>query len=137
MSTATVIEAPSESDSPGTPVAVYACLASPVFGDSALRGVEDFVRRHGWVSVETFIDIAGFASSADERVERVTALALAARGKAEGVVAPSYSMLWRGPEEHAEIADWQERTGAWVSSPWNTAEVAAKLGALRPVRAAP
>ncbi|MFE7161278.1 hypothetical protein [Streptomyces sp. NPDC057636] len=137
MSTATVIESPPATAPPGTPVAVYACLASPAFRDSALRGVEDFVRRHGWVPVETFIDIAEFASSADERPERAKALALAARGKAKGVVAPGYSMLWRGPEEHAEIADWQGRTGAWVSSPWNTAEVAARLGALRPVRAAP
>ncbi|MFB7998818.1 hypothetical protein ACFC4G_39075 [Streptomyces sp. NPDC056002] len=135
MSTAIVIEVPSASDPPGTPVAVYACLASPVFGDSTLRGVKDFVRRHGWVSVEAFIDIAGFASSADERVERVTALALVA-SKARSVVAPGYSMLWHGPEGHTELADWQERTGAWVSSPWNTAEVAAKLGALRPMRAA-
>ncbi|WP_406426648.1 hypothetical protein [Streptomyces sp. NBC_00147] len=136
MSTATVIEAPQAEAPPGTPVAVYACLASSVFRYSALHGVEAFVRRHGWASVGTFIDIAEFASSADKRPERARALALAARGKAKGVVAPSYSMLWHSPEEHAEIADWQESTGAWVSSPWNTTEVAARIGRLASVRAA-
>ncbi|MEV1025307.1 hypothetical protein [Streptomyces sp. NPDC050264] len=136
MSSATVIEAPLAGAPPGTPVAVYACLASPTFRDAALRGVEDFVRRHGWASVETFIDIAEFASSAEERPERAMALALVTRGEAKGVVAPSYSMLWHGPEERAEITDWQVRTGAWLSSPWNTTEITSRLGASRPGRTA-
>ncbi|MYT68324.1 MULTISPECIES: hypothetical protein [unclassified Streptomyces] len=127
MSTASVVEAPAAEAPPGTPVAVYACLANREFRDSVLRGVEDFVPRHGWVPVETFVDISEFASPADERPERARALALAACGEAKGVVAPSYSMLRHGAEERAEITDWQERTGAWVSSPWNSVEVTARL----------
>lgn len=137
MSTAPVIEAPPAEAPPGTPVAVYACLASTEFQNSALHGVEDFVQRHGWVTVETFIDIAEIASPTEERPERARALALVAGGEAQGVVAPSYSMLWHGQEELAEIIDWQKRTGAWVSSPWNTTELASRLGTLEPLRVAP
>ncbi|MZD05849.1 hypothetical protein GTW43_12235 [Streptomyces sp. SID5785] len=134
MSAATVIEAPAAEAPSGTPVAVYACPTSPAFRDSALPGVADFVPRHGWAPVETLIDIAELASPTGERPERAKALSLVTLGKTRDVVKPSHSMLWHGAEERAEIIDWQERTGAWVSSPWNTVDVAPRLGQLRPAR---
>ncbi len=135
MKAAPIIEASVTGAPPGTPVTVYACLAKVPFRNSALHGVEDLVRRRRWVSVGAFIDIPGVASPAGERPARAKSLALASRGAAPDVVAPRYSMRWHGPDEHAALTIWQAGIGAWVSSPWNTADVGARLGPLRPVRA--
>ncbi|MCQ4210410.1 hypothetical protein [Streptomyces longispororuber] len=128
---ALVIEAPPAEAPAGTKIAVYACLPSSEFRDSALRGVFGLASRSGWVPAGTFIDIAEFASPATDRLERTKALELVARGGASGIVVPVYAMLFFHPGEHAEIVAWQQETGAWVSSPWNTAVVAERLGVAR------
>ncbi|MFH8738065.1 hypothetical protein [Streptomyces sp. NPDC017964] len=121
----TLIEAPPADAPAGTEVVAYACLASQTLSQYAsLAGVRRFIQHSGWRSVAELVDFGTVTDPGPERPRRTEALKLVESGVAAGIVVPSYAMLFFHHDERSEFYAWQRRTGAWVSSPWNTAAVA-------------
>ncbi|MEB8339768.1 hypothetical protein [Streptomyces endophyticus] len=91
-----------------------------------------------WEPVGTFIDIGQpLALPATQRPERTKALEMVESGTARGIVVPTYVMLWHFPSDLEAFTAWQDKTGSWVSSPWNTVALDERIGTgrLRPSRA--
>jgi hypothetical protein len=124
-----LIAAPPADAAAGTEVVVYACLASQTLSQySPLDGLHRFVQRSGWRSVAELVDFDTVTDPGAERPRRTEALKLVESGVAAGIVVPSCAMLFFHHDERSEFYAWQRRTGAWVSSPWNTAAVAERIG---------
>ncbi|MFJ2769173.1 hypothetical protein [Streptomyces sp. NPDC087300] len=114
-----LVEVPPASSPAAAKVVVYACIAPAenVDLDDALRPTRAYVKEQGWEEVAVFVDRAYVAVPCAEREQWMKALAQAEAGAAVGVVVPSIGMVAMSDEDKRLFAEWQQKTGAFVSSP--------------------
>ncbi|MFF0014720.1 hypothetical protein [Streptomyces sp. NPDC005374] len=81
---------------------------------SAQRYVDDA----GWEAVETYVDRAAPFESRVLCEGWHNALAAVEQGRAAGIVTPLLVMLGHVEEDRTNLAAWQTRTGALITTPW-------------------
>jgi hypothetical protein len=72
----------------------------------------------GWEAVETYVDRAAPFESRALCEGWHNALAAVEQGRAAGIVTPLLVMLGHLEEDRANLAAWQARAGALITTPW-------------------
>jgi len=85
----------------------------------------------GWEAVETYVDRAAPFESRALCEGWHNALAAVEQGKVAGVVTPLLVMLGHLEEDRANLAAWQARTGALITTPWAVVDAAGAMVARR------
>jgi hypothetical protein len=118
---------------PGTRLVLYACLPASLgeAADHSVASAQRYISGGGWEAVETHVDrVPPFESRALCEGWH-NALAAVEQGKAAGIVTPLLVMLGHLEEDRANLAAWQARTGALITTPWAVVDAADSMGARR------
>lgn len=104
---------------PGTRLVLYACLPASL-GEAADHSVASARRRladAGWEAVATYVDRAAPFESRALCEGWHNARTAVEQGKATGIVTPLLVMLGHLEGDRADLAAWQARTGALITTP--------------------
>jgi hypothetical protein len=118
---------------PGTRLVLYACLPASLgeAADHSVASARRYVADAGWEAVETYVDRAAPFESRALCEGWHNALAAVEQGKAAGIVTPLLVMLGHLEEDRANLAAWQARTGALITTPWAVVDAAGTTVARR------
>lgn len=119
---------------PGTRLVLYACLPASL-GEAAAHSVasaQRYVADAGWEAVETYVDRAAPFESRALCEGWHNALAAVEQGRAAGIVTPLLVMLGHLEEDRTNLAAWQARTGALITTPWAVVDAADSTALRRP-----
>jgi hypothetical protein len=105
---------------------LYACLPASLgeAADHSVASARRYVADAGWEAVETYVDRAAPFESRALCEGWHNALAAVEHGKAAGIVTPLLVMLGHLEEDRANLAAWQARTGALITTPWAVVDAA-------------
>ncbi|WP_432033705.1 hypothetical protein [Streptomyces antibioticus] len=111
---------------PGTRLVLYACLPASLgeVADHSVASTRRYVADAGWEVVETYVDRAAPFESRALCEGWHNALAAVEQGRAAGIVAPLLVMLGHLEEDRTNLAVWQARTGALITTPWAAIDAA-------------
>ncbi|MEU9453075.1 hypothetical protein [Streptomyces sp. NPDC048277] len=111
---------------PGTRLVLYACLPASLgeIADHSLASTRRYVADAGCEVAETHVDRAAPFESRALRGGWQNALAAVEQGRAAGIVTPLLVMLGHLEEDRTNIAAWQARTGALITTPWAVVDAA-------------
>ncbi|MFF7309580.1 hypothetical protein [Streptomyces sp. NPDC008137] len=118
----------------GTRLVLYACLPASLgeIADHSVASTRRYVAGVGWEAVETYVDrVAPFESRALCEGWH-NALAAVEQGRATGIVTPLLVMLGYLEGDRTNLAAWQARTGALITTPWAVVDAAAPTALRRP-----
>ncbi|MCZ4506747.1 hypothetical protein O3Q52_00690 [Streptomyces sp. ActVer] len=110
----------------GTRLVLYACLPASLgkAADHSVASTRRYVTDAGWETVETHVDRAAPFESRALCAGWHNALAAVEQGRAAGIVAPLLVMLGHLEEDRTNLAAWQARTGALITTPWAVVDAA-------------
>ncbi|MEU3337468.1 hypothetical protein [Streptomyces sp. NPDC006668] len=108
---------------PGMRLVLYACLPASLgeTADHSVASARRYISGAGWEAVETHVDRAAPFESRALCEGWHNALAA---GKAAGIVTPLLVMLGHLEGDRANLAAWQARTGALITTPWAVVDAA-------------
>ncbi|MFD9109153.1 hypothetical protein [Streptomyces bottropensis] len=111
---------------PGTRLVLYACLLASLgeAADHSVASAQQYISGADWEEVETHVDRAAPFESRVLCEGWHNALAAVEQGKAAGIVTPLLVMLGHLEEDRANLAAWQARTGALITTPWAVVDAA-------------
>ncbi|MDX5564323.1 hypothetical protein PYK79_14630 [Streptomyces sp. ID05-04B] len=111
---------------PGTRLVLYACLPASLgeAADHSVASAQRYVDDAGWETVETYVDRAAPFESRVLCAGWHNALAVVEQGRAAGIVTPLLVMLGHLEEDRSNLAAWQVRTGALITTPWAVVDAA-------------
>jgi hypothetical protein len=117
---------------PGTRLVLYACLPASLgeVADYSVASTRRYVADAGWKVVETYVDRAAPFESRALCEGWHNALAAVEQERAVGIVAPLLVMLGHVEQDRANLAAWQARTGALITTPWAVVDAAVGSAAL-------
>ena len=118
---------------PGTRLVLYACLPASLgeAADHSVAGARRYIADSGWEAVETYVDRAAPFESRALCEGWHSALAAVEQGRAAGIVSPLLVMLGHLEEDRANLAAWQARTGALITTPWAVVDSAESAASRR------
>lgn len=110
----------------GTRLVLYACLPTSLgeVADHSVASTRQYVADAGWEAVEAYVDRAAPFESRALCEGWHNALAAVEQGRAAGIVTPLLVMLGHLEEDRANLAAWQARTGALITTPWAVVDAA-------------
>ncbi|WP_431991939.1 hypothetical protein [Streptomyces albogriseolus] len=119
---------------PGTRLVLYACLPASLgeAADHSVASTRRYVADAGWQTVETYADRAAPFESRALCEGWHNALAAVEQGRAAGIVTPLLVMLGHLEEDRTNLAAWQARTGALITTPWAVVDAADSTALRRP-----
>ncbi|WP_316749215.1 hypothetical protein [Streptomyces herbicida] len=119
---------------PGTRLVLYACLPASlgVAADHSVASTRRYVADAGWQTVDTYVDRAAPFESRALCEGWHNALAAVEQGRAAGIVTPLLVMLGHLEEDRTNLAAWQARTGALITTPWAVVDAADSTALRRP-----
>lgn len=111
---------------PGTRLVLYACLPASLgeIADHSVASTRRYVVDAGWEVVETYVDRTAPFESRALCEGWHNALAAVEQGRAVGIVSPLLVMLGHLEEDRTNLAAWQVRTGALITTPWAVVDAA-------------
>ncbi|WP_254646498.1 hypothetical protein [Streptomyces sp. GbtcB6] len=112
--------------SPGARLVLYACLPASLgeIADHSVASTRQYAADAGWEAVETYVDRAAPFESRALCAGWHNALAAVEQGRAAGIVTPLLVMLGHLEEDRTNLAAWQARTGALITTPWAVVDAA-------------
>ncbi|WP_425245394.1 hypothetical protein [Streptomyces sp. NEAU-NA10] len=118
---------------PGTRLVLYACLPASLgeAADHSVASTRRYVTAAGWEAVETYVDRAAPFESRALCEGWHRALAAVEQRRAVGIVTPLLVMLGHLEEDRTNLAAWQARTGALITTPWAVVDAVDSTTALR------
>ncbi|MEU2600587.1 hypothetical protein ABZ669_26085 [Streptomyces hirsutus] len=119
---------------PGTRLVLYACLPASLgeVADHSVTSTRRYVVDAGWEAVETYVDRAAPFESRSLCEGRHNALAAVEQGRTCGIVTPLLVMPAHQEEDRTNLAAWQARTGALITTPWAVVDAAGSMALRRP-----
>ncbi|GHI91624.1 hypothetical protein TPA0905_10950 [Streptomyces olivaceus] len=111
----------------GTRLVLYACLPASLgeIADHTVASTRRYVAAAGWEAVETYVDRAAPFESRALCEGWHNAMAAVEQGRATGIVTPLLVMLGYLEGDRTNLAAWQARTGALITTPWAVVDAAA------------
>ncbi|MFE1050460.1 hypothetical protein ACFW5S_32670 [Streptomyces olivaceus] len=118
----------------GTRLVLYACLPASLgeIADRSVASTRRYVAGAGWEVVETYVDRAAPFESRALCEGWHNALAAVEQRRATGIVTPLLVMLGHLEGDRTNLAAWQARTGALITTPWAVVDAAAHTALRRP-----
>ncbi|MDX3760112.1 hypothetical protein [Streptomyces sp. AK02-04a] len=111
---------------PGACLVLYACLPASLgeIADHSVASTRQYAADAGWEAVETYVDRAAPFESRALCEGWHNALAAVEQRRAGGIVTPLRVMLGHLEEDRTNLAAWQARTGALITTPWAVVDAA-------------
>ncbi|MFG2963058.1 hypothetical protein ACGFZS_07185 [Streptomyces sp. NPDC048288] len=111
---------------PGARLVLYACLPASLgeIADHSVASTRRYVADAGLEAVETYVDRAAPFESRALCEGWHNALAAVEQGRAAAIVTPPLVMLGHLEEDRTNLAAWQARTGALITTPWAVVDAA-------------
>ncbi|WP_406437663.1 hypothetical protein OHB00_24705 [Streptomyces sp. NBC_00631] len=111
---------------PGTRLVLYACLPASLgeIADHSLASTRRYVADASCEVAEAYVDRAAPFESRALCEGWHNALAAVEQGRAAGIVTPLLVMLGHLEEDRTNLAAWQARTGALITTPWAVVDAA-------------
>ncbi|MFD5483263.1 hypothetical protein [Streptomyces hawaiiensis] len=118
----------------GTRLVLYACLPASLgeIADHSVASTRRYVAAADWEAVETYVDRAAPFESRALCAGWHNAMAAVEQGRAAGIVTPLLVMLGHLEEDRTNLAAWQARTGALITTPWAVVDAADSTALRRP-----